>query len=67
MSSSPFCTCTHTACRCHPANHDQGCNLCIQKELKKDWQAMEDDVRKTAGTPHQYTITVRPCERKQAQ
>ena len=35
MSSSPFCTCTNTACRCHPANHDQGCNLCIQKELRK--------------------------------
>ena len=35
MSSSPFCTCTNTACRCHPSNHDQGCNLCIQKELRK--------------------------------
>ena len=31
----PFCTCQNTACRCHPANHDQGCDLCIQKELRK--------------------------------
>ena len=44
-----------------------GATSVIQKELKKDWQAMEDDVRKTAETPHRYTITVRPCERKQAQ
>ena len=33
--TSPFCTCQNTACRCHPANHDQGCDLCIQKELRK--------------------------------
>ena len=30
-----FCTCQNTACRCHPSNHDQGCDLCIQKELRK--------------------------------
>ena len=30
-----FCTCQNTACRCHPANHDQGCSLCIEKELRK--------------------------------
>ena len=33
--TSHFCTCQNTACRCHPANHDQGCDLCIQKELRK--------------------------------
>ena len=30
-----FCTCTNTACRCHPSNHDKGCTLCIEKELRK--------------------------------
>ena len=30
-----FCPCRNTACRCHPANHDQGCSLCIEKELRK--------------------------------
>ena len=30
-----FCHCRNTACRCHPANHDQGCSLCIEKELRK--------------------------------
>ena len=30
-----FCTCQNTACRCHPSNHSQGCDLCIQKELRK--------------------------------
>ena len=33
--TSHFCTCQNTACRCHPSNHDQGCDLCIQKELRK--------------------------------
>ena len=33
--TSHFCTCQNTACRCHPANHGQGCDLCIQKELRK--------------------------------
>lgn len=28
-----FCTCTDYSCPCHPVNHDQGCNLCIQKNL----------------------------------
>ncbi len=30
-----FCPCKNTTCRCHPANHDQGCALCIEKELRK--------------------------------
>ena len=30
-----FCPCRNTACRCHPSNHDQGCTLCIEKELRK--------------------------------
>ena len=29
-----FCTCTDTKCPFHPTNHDQGCSLCIQKNLK---------------------------------
>lgn len=35
MGMDHFCTCQNTACHCHPANHDQGCDLCIQKELRK--------------------------------
>lgn len=35
MGMDHFCTCQNTACRCHPSNHDQGCDLCIQKELRK--------------------------------
>lgn len=30
-----FCPCRNTGCRCHPANHNQGCSLCIEKELRK--------------------------------
>ena len=30
-----FCTCTDYKCPCHPINHDQGCNLCILKNLKQ--------------------------------
>ena len=30
-----FCTCTDTNCPCHPVNHDQGCNLCILKNLRE--------------------------------
>lgn len=29
----PFCTCTDTACPCHPSNHDRGCTPCIAKNL----------------------------------
>lgn len=28
-----FCTCTDYACPCHPVNHDQGCSLCVLKNL----------------------------------
>ena len=30
-----FCTCTDVSCPCHPVNHDQGCNLCILKNLSQ--------------------------------
>ena len=30
-----FCTCTDTACPCHPVNHDKGCSLCILKNLRQ--------------------------------
>ena len=30
-----FCPCRNTACRCHPSNHEEGCSLCIEKELGK--------------------------------
>ncbi len=29
-----FCTCKDTSCPLHPSNHDKGCDLCIQKNLK---------------------------------
>ena len=29
-----FCTCTYLDCESHPANHDQGCDLCMAKNLK---------------------------------
>lgn len=32
---SPFCTCKDVACPFNPANHDKGCSLCIQKNLKQ--------------------------------
>ncbi len=41
-------------------------NACsvIQKELKDDWKKIEDAIQKSVEIPHQYIITVRPCERK---
>ena len=30
-----FCTCTDYECPCHPANHGQGCTLCIRKNLSR--------------------------------
>ncbi len=30
-----FCTCTDTKCPCHPSNHDQGCTLCVLKNLRQ--------------------------------
>ena len=32
---SQFCTCTDLKCPCHPTNHDKGCALCIQKNLRE--------------------------------
>jgi hypothetical protein len=29
-----FCSCTSNQCPDHPFNHDLGCDLCIQKNLK---------------------------------
>ena len=29
-----MCTCLDVSCPNHPANHDQGCTLCIAKNLK---------------------------------
>jgi hypothetical protein len=33
-AAKDYCTCTDLNCPNHPANHDQGCSLCIQKNLK---------------------------------
>jgi hypothetical protein len=30
-----FCTCTDLKCPCHPKNHERGCDLCIQKNLRQ--------------------------------
>lgn len=37
MTKDPkeFCTCTATDCPNHPVNHDQGCSLCILKNLTR--------------------------------
>ena len=29
-----FCTCPVLDCSSHPYNHDEGCDLCIKKNLK---------------------------------
>ncbi len=34
MEAKQYCTCTDTKCPMHPVNHDRGCDLCIQKNLK---------------------------------
>lgn len=34
MSPEHFCTCTDLNCPLHPKNHDKGCDLCIQKNLR---------------------------------
>ena len=34
-NAKEYCTCTDTKCPCHPVHHDQGCNLCILKNLKQ--------------------------------
>ncbi|MBR3974173.1 MAG: hypothetical protein IKJ99_09530 [Oscillospiraceae bacterium] len=30
-----FCTCNEYSCPNHPRNHDLGCTLCIQKNLRE--------------------------------
>ncbi len=35
MNSAPFCTCDNYKCELNPVNHDQGCNLCMEKNLRK--------------------------------
>ncbi len=42
MEAKEICTCKDTKCPLHPVNHDKGCDLCIQKALKKN-DYMEDD------------------------
>ncbi len=32
---SEFCTCKDLDCPLNPVNHDRGCSLCIQKNLKQ--------------------------------
>jgi len=34
MDNSSFCSCKDTTCKFHPSNHSNGCDLCIQKNLK---------------------------------
>lgn len=35
MGSKHFCTCRDLDCKLNPANHDLGCDPCIQKNLKQ--------------------------------
>ncbi|MEI8217166.1 MAG: DUF6485 family protein [Eubacteriales bacterium] len=35
MKSKNFCTCDDLKCPLHPSNHEKGCDLCIQKCLRK--------------------------------
>ena len=32
---SEFCTCKDHACPLHPVNHNEGCSLCMAKNIKK--------------------------------
>ena len=32
---SEFCTCNDRTCPLHPANHNEGCSLCMEKNIKK--------------------------------
>lgn len=34
MTRSAFCPCTDTGCEFNPANHDQGCDLCVEDSVK---------------------------------
>ena len=48
--SQHFCTCKVTSCKNHPLNHSEGCDLCIQKNLKSGeipacfWLQISDDL-----------------------
>ena len=33
-SSAPFCTCDNYSCPLHPTNHSEGCNPCMEKNLR---------------------------------
>ncbi|WP_461205458.1 DUF6485 family protein [Clostridium sp. DL1XJH146] len=35
MKDVKFCTCGDLKCPNHPANHEEGCTLCIEKNLRK--------------------------------
>lgn len=35
MRAKEFCTCEDLACPLNPANHEQGCDLCVAKCLQK--------------------------------
>lgn len=34
MNARNFCTCQNKKCKMNPANHDEGCDLCIEINLK---------------------------------
>ena len=34
MTSEHFCTCFVLSCEHHPSRHEQGCDSCIQKNLR---------------------------------
>lgn len=36
MKAKEICTCKNIKCKLHPTNHDLGCTLCIEKNLKTD-------------------------------
>lgn len=36
MGQKHFCTCPDHECKLNPVNHEQGCDLCIKKCLKKE-------------------------------
>ena len=48
-----FCTCQNTACRCHPSNHSQGCDLCIQKRAA---QRRDPQLLFQSGDPARETV-----------
>ena len=31
-----FCTCIDVECPFHPSNHDKGCTLCVEKNLRRN-------------------------------